>query len=253
MTRLITLTLAFGMTATTLVLAQAPRSIEAQFKAAQHAEEVEGDLQEGDRAVSADRTRGDRAAAVRALLRVAECYQKLGDAEARAVYQRIIRDYGEQPQAAEARSRLNDLVGADKPVDTHVVARQVWVGDGVNVEGSPSADGKFLTFIDWNSSDTGNVAIRDLTTGRNQRLTNATGADGYAYDPAISPDGKQIAYMFFGERTTSLRTVGVDGGPPRVIARLGPHATYQPGGRPMGDGWLRLCATQATEPGALCL
>ena len=44
MKRLITLTLAFGVTATMLVLAQAPRSIEAQFKAAQHAEEVEGDL-----------------------------------------------------------------------------------------------------------------------------------------------------------------------------------------------------------------
>ena len=77
MKRLITLTLAFGVTATMLVLAQAPRSIEAQFKAAQHKEEVEGDLKGAIEQYQPDCARTAIASvAVKALLRVADCYQK---------------------------------------------------------------------------------------------------------------------------------------------------------------------------------
>lgn len=235
MKRLITLTLAFGITATMLALAQAPRSIEAQFKAAQHKEEVEGDLKGAIEDYNRIAGGSDRSIAAKALLRVADCHRRLGDAEARAVYQRIVKEYADQPQAlVEARNRLVELGAGDNAADTHVVARQIWVGDDVNVEGTPSADGKFLTFIDWNSTNTGNVAIRDLSTARNKRLTNATSADGYAYDPALSPDGRQIVYVFFGERTTSIRTVGVEGGQPRVIARLNRHAVYQPRWTPDG-------------------
>ena len=229
MKRLLTLTLAFGISATALIIGQAPRSIEAQFKAAQHKEEVEGDLKGAIDEYNRIARGSVRVIAAKALLRVADCYRRLGDVEARAIYQRIVDEYKDQPQALlEARSRLGELGARPAEPDTHVVVRQVWVGDDVNVEGTPSADGKFLTFIDWNSTNTGNVAIRDLTTGTNKRLTNGTIADGYAYDPAISPDGKQVAYVFYGEGTTSIRTVGVDGGQPRVIARLHRQAVFQP-------------------------
>ena len=227
MTRLIALAVVFGLTATGLVLAQAPRSIEAQFKAAQHAEEVEGDLRKAIEQYRQIAQSGDRAAAARALIRMAECHQKLGDAEAKSIYERIVRDYGDQQQALlEARNRLVEL-GARKDTDLHVVARQIWIGDEVNVEGMPSADGRLLTFIDWKSTNTGNVAIRDLTTGKNKRLTNATLAEGYAYDPVISPDAKQVAYLWEGEGTVSIRTVAIEGGQPRVVAQPTRHAVYQ--------------------------
>ena len=50
-----------------------------------------------------------------------------------------------------------------------IVNRQVWIGPGADIEGAPSPDGKFLSFVDW---DTGDLAIRDLETGTNRRLTN---------------------------------------------------------------------------------
>ena len=172
MKRLITLTLAFGITATMFALAQAPRSIEAQFKAAQHKEEVEGDLKGAIEQYNLIARGSDRVIAVKALLRVADCYRRLGDAEARAVYQRIVKEYADQPQALlEARNRLAELSTTEKSADTRVVARQIWVGDDVNVEGSPSADGKFLTFIDWKSTDTGNVAMSEDCEGAAEELS----------------------------------------------------------------------------------
>ena len=144
MKRLITLTLAFGITATMLVLAQAPRSIEAQFKAAQHKEEVEGDLKGAIEQYNLIARGSDRVIVVKALLRVADCYRRLGDAEARAVYQRIVKEYADQPQAlVEARNRLTELGAKPAETDTHVVARQIWVGDEVNVEGRPSPTANF--------------------------------------------------------------------------------------------------------------
>jgi TolA-binding protein len=36
------------------------------------------------------------------LLKMAECYQKLGDSEAEATYERVIRDYADQKEASSA-------------------------------------------------------------------------------------------------------------------------------------------------------
>ena len=70
------------------LLAQAPRSVEVELKAAQHKEEVEGDLK-GRSILSRKIGEGtDRAIAGQALIRLAEAYQKLGDLQARGVYRR---------------------------------------------------------------------------------------------------------------------------------------------------------------------
>src|SRR5262245_40486405 len=51
----------------------------------------------------------NRSLAAKAQLRLGAAYQKLGDAQARNVYERIVRDYADQPEAADARARLNAL------------------------------------------------------------------------------------------------------------------------------------------------
>ena len=49
----------------------------------------------------------DRALAARALVRMADCYTKLGNAQARAIYERVAREYPEQTAAVqEARTHL---------------------------------------------------------------------------------------------------------------------------------------------------
>jgi len=75
-----------------LALTQAPRSAEVQLKAAEHKQQVEGDLKgaiEQYRKLAQGR---DRAVAAKALVRMGQCYEKLGDAESRKAYERVLRE-----------------------------------------------------------------------------------------------------------------------------------------------------------------
>jgi Tol biopolymer transport system component len=101
-----------------------------------------------------------------------------------------------------------------------IVARQVWAGPGVDILGGPSPDGRYLTFVDW---ETGDLAVRDLKTGENRRLTNKGSwfeSREFAEYPRISPSGKQVAYAWFNkDNFYELRIIGLDGSKPRVLYR----------------------------------
>ena len=209
---------------TTIVLAQAPRSIEAQFKAAQHKEGVEGDLRGAIEQYARVAQGTDRALAARALIRMADCYQKLGDSQARNVYERLVREFSDQTAAAaEARAFLSSLQMTAVP-QTRQIARQIWAGRGVDGGGTPSPDGRYLSFTDW---DTGDLAVRDLTKNTTRRLTNTGGwvASGdYASESVVSPDGRQVAYAWFVENEfkNELRVLSLatdNPARPRVILR----------------------------------
>src|SRR6187200_1834535 len=71
----------------------------------------------------------DHKLAARALNQMAECHQKLGDTEARKIYERVLRDFGDQKEAVtEAQTRLAALQPVVSPNST---GRQVWSGDSV--------------------------------------------------------------------------------------------------------------------------
>ena len=92
-----------------LLSAQTPRSADAHLKAAQHKEEVEGDLKGAIEDYAKIAQGSDRAIAARALIRMAECYQKLGQSESRAVYERIVREFADQKDSVTlARTRLGE-------------------------------------------------------------------------------------------------------------------------------------------------
>src|SRR6476659_6994949 len=86
-----------------------------QFQAALHKEMITGDLRaaiEEYRKVSS-RPGVGRELAATALLHMAECYQKLGDAQARTIYEQVVRNYADQSQAATiARARLGGASSA---------------------------------------------------------------------------------------------------------------------------------------------
>jgi Tol biopolymer transport system component len=92
--------------------AQKSADAEMLFQTASHAELVEGDL---DKAIRLYREviakfPGDRAVAARALVKLGACYEKTGRAAARAAYERVLRDYADQPEAVRtARRRLQQL------------------------------------------------------------------------------------------------------------------------------------------------
>jgi Tol biopolymer transport system component len=95
--------------------------------------------------------------------------------------------------------------------------RQVWSGPGSDCNGSPSPDGHFLSFVDW---ETGDLAVRDLATEKNRRLTDKSSwgeSNEYALHSIFSPDGNQIVYNWFKDGRFELRLTGVEGSTPRVL------------------------------------
>ena len=157
-------------------------------------ETVKGDLRaaiEQYKTIAAGR---DRALAAKALMRMAECYQKLGDTEAQKIYEQVLRDFADQRDAAaEARTRLTSLQPSPRSEPNHV-ARQIANGNELGGDFMPSLDGRHVSFTD----DTGNVSLRDLVSGTNRRLTHtADWRSEYANVPVISPDGRQVAYNWY--------------------------------------------------------
>jgi Tol biopolymer transport system component len=110
-----------------------------------------------------------------------------------------------------------------------MVTRQVWAGPGVDFHGVPSADGRYLPYTDW---ETGDLAVRDLLTGENRRLTdnhNRGDSVEIAHAAVPSPDGQQVAYGWFNkEFFYELRVIGIDGSDPRVLYRNEEMAYLQP-------------------------
>src|SRR5690242_12648795 len=79
-----------------LLLAQAARTAEVELKSAEHKAEVEGDLKGAIQqygAMVAKYAKSNRSVAAMALVRMAECYQKMGDGEARKIFEQVVREY----------------------------------------------------------------------------------------------------------------------------------------------------------------
>ena len=73
---------------------------EVDLQAAIRMETVEGDLKgaiELYKKIAAQPGAG-RATVATALLRMGQCYEKLGDSEARKAYERVVRDYADQAE-----------------------------------------------------------------------------------------------------------------------------------------------------------
>ena len=178
----------------TLALASATpgaQDAERLFKAAMNAELVEGDLRSAIAQYRKVVESAPRPLAAQALLRMAESYQKLGDSEAEKIYERLVRDYADQREAiAVARARLH----RDSGKSTGRGDRALWTGSGVDLFGTISPDGRFLTYTDW--VRTNNLMLRDLQTGTSQALTNNTtfGEFGYTNFSVISRDGQQVVF-----------------------------------------------------------
>ncbi len=205
-----------------LPAAQKDDQAEVFLQSAQHKQLVDGDLEgaiQQYKAIVAN-FGSDRPVAAKALVEMGECYEKLGQAEARKTYERVLRDYADQNEAvAEARARLATLAHPANSTDgSAMVTSRVWAGSRADMTGGVSADGRYLSFVDW---ETGDLAVRDLTAGENRRLTRkGSWADSpeYAWTSVPSPDGKQVVYAWVNKDGSSdLRLVGVDGSAPRVL------------------------------------
>jgi Tol biopolymer transport system component len=77
----------------------------------------------------------------------------------------------------------------------------VWQGEKVDVGGSVSPDGRYVSFVDW---DAGDLMLRDLATDASRTVIatqNAKGGDWkvFAETSTISRDGRHVAYSWYDE------------------------------------------------------
>jgi Tol biopolymer transport system component len=214
------------------VLAAAPQqtaSAERQLEAAIHREQVLGDVKGAIELYQQLAAGGDRPVAAQALVRMGQCYEKLGEAQvtqARAAYERVVREFGDQSaMAGEARARLAALRQASPaPTEPTIRARRLLAGhynNEVDFSGGPTPDGRGLVYVDATGK---NLAIRDLQTGASRLITNRASEDGYmGFVAVVSPDGRFVAYSWSRSSVErpfagmELRVVGVDGSRDRML------------------------------------
>jgi len=196
---------------------------DAALGAARHLEEAEGDYPAALEAYKKllEQYGKDRALAARALVRMGQCYEKLGDAEARKAYERVLREFSDQvAPAASARERLAALTRASQSAPPGgVIHRLVW-STPTQAWGGVSPDGRWIAF----KGDQGDLAIHDLTTGQIRLVTNYGPWEkrpGETSGGAFSPDGKRLAYMWlaYEPERAEIRAISVDGTGDRVLYR----------------------------------
>lgn len=204
--------MAFGVLVTIVLVSAGARAQEPErlFKAAMNTELVDGNLRLAIEQYAKVAASGNRSLAAQALVRMAGCHEKLGNAEAKSLYERVVRDFGDQRDAvATARARLGrgGVASATAKGD-----RAVWTGYDADGFGTVSPDGRYLTYMDW--TGLGNVMIRDLTTGTSRPLTPNTkmGEFGSGQFSVISRDGERVAYEWnLPNRHSEVRIAGLRG------------------------------------------
>ena len=157
-------------------------------------------------------------ASVAAALLLGLALSTLGSERGREDYRRVVEELSEERvSVAEAKARLAALGHPARPAPPSGTAiRRVWAYPGLNDVMSPSPDGRYLAFQDQR---TGDLALRDLATGENRRLTkNKVAWARFTREARISPDGQRVAYDWgFPGEGFDLRVVGIDGSQPRVV------------------------------------
>ena len=160
----------------------------------------------------------NRALAAEALVRIAEAYQKMGDAESRKIFERVVREYGDQKDAVTvARSHLGS---AESPMA--ISTRRVWTAPAkADFYGQVSPNGRYIPYTNW--AEKGNLFLHDSTTGTERRLTDTGddvpgGSGEFAEEAAFSRDNRYLAYTWsMGNKGgVELRVVGLqDAGVPK--------------------------------------
>jgi Tol biopolymer transport system component len=218
MKRLVTCILAAIVMASVTPTAQEPERL---FKVAMNTELVDGDLRAAIEQYKKVVEGGNRALAAQALVRMAECYRKLGDAQARTIYEQVLRDYADQAGPVQvARAQLATGNPAGHPGD--ITLRKLWAGNyhvsspAWRQLGTVSADGHRLSYSDQ-PDDT--LFLHDLRDGTSRPLTERTAADqGVSQQSAISRDGSQIVFNWLPDtagnvwcelRIASLKDTGI--------------------------------------------
>jgi len=198
----------------------------AQLQAAINKEVVAGDVKAAIEMYRKLADGPDHAVAARALVRLGQCYEKLGaaqSAQARKAYERVVTQFPDQAEAvAQAKPRLAALTRGTAAGRTFASPlRLVYQGTERRFP-KVTGDGRYASF--WTSSVELRT-VRDLATGSERELPqfDRVGRDGELY-AEISPDGQQVVYVVGNKKGSSfestVKVTRLDGTNPRVFGTL---------------------------------
>ena len=221
-----------AVVAASLCAAQRDNNGEALLKAAHYKAFVDGDLEAAIaqyKKILAAHVE-NHAVAAKALVEIGGCYEKLGNAEARKAYERVVRDYSDQRSlVAQARARLAAL-GAVAPGGrgTGTVIRDLKIE--LYGEHRLSPDGNRVAYTRPWVKGSANLFLRNLADGSDRQATDLK--RGGAFDPVWSPDGKKIAYEFWEYAgKNEMRILSLETGEDRGMGITGTPRDWSPDGR----------------------
>jgi Tol biopolymer transport system component len=212
--------------------AQGVTEAERQLQKAILLETVDGNLQAAidQYKVIVAQNGSNRATAAKALLRLAGCYEKLGQTEAEKTYQQLINDYADQTaEVTLARTRLGALLTAARDLAAKPSFRQIRVASSLFWLPQLSPDGSKLAFAQPRTGDLWLIPIRGKVgadvAGPPEKL-NVSLPEGVRVDRdglAWSADGKWIAFNDSvprkkGPFASGIYVVSSAGGVPRKLS-----------------------------------
>lgn len=195
------------------------------LKAAMDKEVVDGDLKAAIELYRQIARGSDRALAARALIRMGQCYEKLGDAQARTAYEQVVREFADQKEAVEQARVLLSAGGRARQPESGITVQQQWVlpAGPLTEMRQPSPDGRYLPYT---NSARMRLSLHDFTTGEDRLVLESPAGSGFFGPPVVSPDSKQIVYTRYtrgggpnGGHDWELVVAGIDGSNPSVLLR----------------------------------
>ena len=134
----------------------------------------------------------EREYAAKSQLYIGLCYEKLGTAEARKAYERVVREYADQSDIVnQAKGRLAAL---NTPGETKGFITRRILADASGVGGNLTSDGKYIKYLDMEKGD---VFQFEIASGQKSQIKNEgqwNDTDMESMFQALSPDGKLIVY-----------------------------------------------------------
>jgi Tol biopolymer transport system component len=193
-----------------------------QLEAAIEKEQVEGDLQSAIGAyqkIAAD-TSAPRNVRAKALLHLAGCYEKLGR-QARQVYEQIVRDFADQPAAAQARRRLASLRQQERPASPRTMTQRKIEWSRVGDMGPSDTDGQRAVYRD----SAGNLFFGDLAGQSKRMIFKAKPDRAPGFIP--SRDFSMVFLRFSGKpgRPSTVAVMKTDGTGYRELLRDDPQGS----------------------------
>ncbi|SPF52993.1 exported hypothetical protein [Candidatus Sulfopaludibacter sp. SbA4] len=194
-----------------------------ELEAAIAKEQVDGDLKTAMAAFQkiAANSSASRDVRAKALLHLAGCYEKQGQQQAQKVYEQVVRDFADQPSAAQARARLAALTQNDHPAaPATMTQRKIETLGGA---GLGDTDGRRVVY---RNDATGELIYGDLA-GHSKRVIFKAKLDDL---PNWSPsrDFSVVGLFFYlkPDQPTTLAVVNADGTGYREIARVDGRAEW---------------------------